>query len=159
VARLSVSLGSRDGSHPSELDLFLTIRHISKDGKEGSTILTAKYLPFAIVTYVYILTITVLYTGVVGDPVPVAKGWLRLYLRARDTSDAAGIKIIAIRDYLSTDVQPVQLDVVYTTDVEIWPTNVVPAKGSKLVLQVASCDTQGSGIFGHNHPEDRAEGK
>lgn len=47
----------------------------------------------------------------------------------------------------------------YPVDVEIWPTNVVVGVGHKLRLQIASHDTQGSGLFEHNHPEDRAEEK
>jgi len=30
-------------------------------------------------------------------------------------------------------------------------------KGGKIVFEVSSGDTQGSGIFQHNHPEDRSE--
>ena len=63
------------------------------------------------------------------------------------------------RDYLSTDVQAVEIDTVYTVDVELWPTSVVVEEGETLGLEVASCDPEGVGIFGHDHPEDRAEGK
>ena len=56
-------------------------------------------------------------------------------------------------------MQEVKVDTVYEVDVEIWPTNVVVEKGGKLVLEVSSGDTQGTGIFGHNHPEDRSEEK
>jgi hypothetical protein len=62
---------------------------------------------------------------------------------------------IPVRSYLSTDVQPVISDQVYPVDVEIWPTNVVIEKGGKLRFEIAAADTQGSGIFLHNHPEDR----
>ena len=44
---------------------------------------------------------------------------------------------------------------VYPVDVEIWPTNVIVEKGGKLILEVASGDTQGSGIFKHTGPDDR----
>ena len=72
---------------------------------------------------------------------------------------AKNVEYLPRRKYLSTDVQPVVLDTVYTVDVELWPTNVVLAKGDILVAEVASGDTQGSGIFAHNHPEDRPEDK
>ena len=45
----------------------------------------------------------------------------------------------------------------YPVKVEIWPTNVVVGKGHTLGLQIAGHDTQGSGSFEHNHPEDRLE--
>lgn len=34
-ARLSVSLSRRDGSAPSDIDLFLTLRHIDSNGQES----------------------------------------------------------------------------------------------------------------------------
>jgi hypothetical protein len=41
--------------------------------------------------------------------------------------------------------------------VEIWPTNVIMSPGDRLVLEVASGDTQGAGLFEHNSPVDRNE--
>jgi hypothetical protein len=40
-------------------------------------------------------------------------------------------------------------------DVEVWPTSVVVEEGGRLVLEVASGDTQGSGIFRHDDEVDR----
>jgi hypothetical protein len=59
------------------------------------------------------------------------------------------------REYRSTDALPVKPATVYELDVEVWPTNVVIEKGGRLVLEVSSGDTQGAGIFEHNHPQDR----
>lgn len=60
------------------------------------------------------------------------------------------------REYRSINVQPVQINVVYKCDVEMWPTNVVVEKGGWLVLQVSSADTEpGVGLFKHNSPIDR----
>lgn len=101
----------------------------------------------------------VFYTGTSGDPVPVVKGWLRLSLRSVNSSSPFHTNYLPHREYRSSDVQPVEIDKVYTVDIEIWPTNVIVAPGDTLELQVASCDTQGSGLFNHNHPEDRAEKK
>lgn len=99
---------------------------------------------------------TVSYTGAVGDPVPIVKGWLRVSLR-KCTQIPAPYRDLNIpwRDYLSTYVQPVELDTPYTVDIELWPTNVILAKGDMLVLEIASGDTAGSGIFRHDHPQDR----
>jgi len=64
---------------------------------------------------------------------------------------------LPFRDYFSADVQPPVLGQAYPVDVEIWPTNVVVGKGHTLALQIASHDTQGSGLFEHKHPQDRPE--
>ncbi|KAM0268882.1 hypothetical protein ACHAQH_009885 [Verticillium albo-atrum] len=47
----------------------------------------------------------------------------------------------------------------YPVDVEIWPTNVIVEKGGKLVFEVSSGDTQGSGIFTHDDPSDKSPEK
>lgn len=85
------------------------------------------------------------------------KGWLRLSLRKTDETNPAHSKEIPYRNYFSTDVQQPLVGEKYPVDVEIWPTNVVVGKGHKLALEIASHDTQGSGLFEHNHPEDRPE--
>ena len=97
----------------------------------------------------------VFYTGSSGDPVPVVKGWLRASLRAVDQSNPLHKPYLPHRNYYSTDVQPVKLNEAYTMDIEIWPTNVVIGAGAKLVLEIASSDTQGSQRYPHNHPVDR----
>ena len=143
LVRLTISLGTRDGSSPTDLDVFVTLRHIGTDGKE------------------------IYYTGTAGDPVPIVKGWLRLSLRSTSStipsvppkSPSSLDQIIPHREYLSTDVQPVPLDTPIVADIELWPTNAVMAEGARLVLEVASCDTQGTGLFGHTHEDDRAEEK
>lgn len=134
VARLSVSASAAAGGKPpSDIDLFLTLRHISPAGKE------------------------VFYTGTAGDAVPLTKGWLRVSLRKIADDHPRNQPYMPYREYKSTDVQEVKAGEVYTVDVEIWPTNVVVEKGGKLVLEVGSGDTQGSGIFQHNSKKDRSE--
>lgn len=133
VAHLCVSVSSTSGSDsaPSDIDLFLTLRYLSPEGKE------------------------VFYTGTVGDPVPLSKGWLRGSLRKMESKDPRHREWFPHREYRSTDVQEIKPSTVYELDVEIWPTNVVIEKGGRLVLEVSSGDTQGSGIFDHTHPDDR----
>lgn len=135
VAHLAVSVSKtpQQQTEPSDIDLFLTLRHFSPEGKE------------------------ILYTGTAGDPVPLTKGWLRASLRKVEAQHPRHREWLPHREYRSTDVQEVNPDTVYEVDVEVWPTNVVVEKGAKLVLEIASGDTQGTGIFGHNHPEDRSE--
>lgn len=116
---------------PSEIDLFLTLRHISPSGSE------------------------IFYTGTTGDPVPLVKGWLRVSMRKTNPEHYKHRDYLPWREYLSTDVLPVIPGEIYPVDVEIWPTNVVVEKGGKIILEVSSGDTQGSGIFLHNDPQDR----
>jgi hypothetical protein len=44
---------------------------------------------------------------------------------------------------------------VYAVHVEVWPTCVVVGKDERLVFEIASGDTQGSGIFLHDDTVDR----
>jgi predicted acyl esterase len=132
VAHLHVSI-SRDrwGNSPSDLDLFITIRHLSSSGEE------------------------VLYTGSAGEPVPVTRGWLRVSLRKTNPQHPRHRSWLPYRDYYSTDVLPVVPNEVYPVDVEIWPTNVVIESGDRLMLEVSSGDTAGTGFWGHDDPIDR----
>ncbi|RSL41330.1 hypothetical protein CEP54_015856 [Fusarium duplospermum] len=136
VAHLVVSASAVSGGHtPSDIDLFITLRHISPKGNE------------------------VFYTGTAGDPVPLTKGWLRVSLRRVNTSHPKHQDYLPWREYLSTDLQPVIVGELYEVDVEVWPTNVILEPGARLVLEVASGDTQGCGIFKHDDETDRAPSK
>ena len=133
TAHLNVSMtpDSSSTSADKEIDLFLTLRYISPSGKE------------------------VFYTGTAGDPVPLTKGWLRVSLRKIANEHPRNSPYQPYREYRSIDVQEVKPDTVYAVDVEIWPTNVVAEKGGRIVLEVSSGDTQGSGIFTHTSDVDR----
>ncbi|GAB1733832.1 hypothetical protein NU195Hw_g9005t1 [Hortaea werneckii] len=132
VAHLNISL-TRDmnGQAPADIDLFVTLRYIGPDSKE------------------------VHYTGTVGDPVPLAKGWLRVSLRQVNKEHPHYREWLPYRDYTSNAFLPVTPGEIYPVDVEIWPTNVVAEKGGRVVFEVASGDTQGAGIFLHDDAEDR----
>ena len=132
VAHLNVSMNPHlGGSTPSDIDLFLTLRHISPQGNE------------------------VFYTGTAGDNVPLCKGWLRVSNRKVNTRHYKHRPWLPYRDYFSTSVLPVVSGEIYPVDVELWPTNVVLEPGAKLILEVSSGDTQGCDRFQHTHPEDR----
>lgn len=132
VAHLNVSMSASPGSPtPQDLDLFVTLRYIAPDGKE------------------------VYYTGTAGDPVPLCKGWLRASMRKVDEQNPRHRPWLPHRNYYSTDVLPVVPGEIYPVDVEVWPTNVVVEKGGKIIFEISSGDTQGSGIFQHNCPVDR----
>lgn len=132
VAHLNVSM-SRDrwGNTRSDLDLFVSLRHIAPSGDE------------------------VFYTGSAGDPVPVTKGWLRASLRKTNPEHPHHRPWLPYRDFYSTDVLPVVPNEVYPVDVELWPTSVVIEAGGRLVLEVSSGDTAGTGLWGHDDPIDR----
>lgn len=119
------------GSMPSDIDLFVNIRHITAAGEE------------------------VLYTGTTGEAAPVVKGFLRVSMRKTNPDHPRHRAWLPHRDYLSTDALPVIPGEVYGVDVEVWPTNVILQKEERLVLEVGSCDLDGSGLFQHDDPVDR----
>ncbi|KAF7923365.1 hypothetical protein EAE99_007062 [Botrytis elliptica] len=133
TAHLNVSLSPSPSATAPEkdIDIFLTIRHISPSGEE------------------------IFYTGTAGDPVPLTKGWLRVSLRKIAETHPRNLPYQPYREYRSVDVQEVKPETSYAVDVEVWPTNVVVEKGGKIVLEVSSGDTQGSGIFAHGNEKDR----
>lgn len=137
VVHLNVSVSALPGSStaPSEMDLFITVRHLDTEGQE------------------------IFYTGTVGDPVPVTKGWLRVSLRKTADDHPRHAPWHPHRNYRSTDVSPVTPGEVYEVDVEVWPTNVVVSPGHRLVLEMSSGDTQGAGLFEHNSEIDRSRDK
>ena len=147
-----VSIDSKGDAIPSEMDIFLTIRHYGVDGKESKC---SPCLRFRVCGSQVLNRQTVFYTGTTGEPVPVVKGWLRLSLRKVNNRAAGHEDFLPHREYLSTDVDKPVVGQMYPEDVEIWPTNVIVGKGHKLALQIAAHDTQGSGLFEHTHPEDR----
>ena len=130
MAHLNMSVTALPGGPvPTDLDLFLTLRHYDSDGKE------------------------VFYTGITGEPIPLCKGWQRLSLRHVNKEHPRHREWLPHRDYFKRDLLPVLPGEVYPVDVEIWATNVVAAAGDRIVLEVSSGDTQGIGLFGHDTPE------
>ncbi|KAE8368343.1 Alpha/Beta hydrolase protein [Aspergillus caelatus] len=133
VAHLNVSLGKdKEGNTPSDIDLFLSIRHISPTG-EGIN-----------------------YTGSAGDFVPISKGWLRVSLRKTNPDHPSHRPWLPWRDFYRSDVQTVNPQKISPVDVEIWPMNVVVEAGGRLVLEISSRNTAGIGIWGHTDPNDRS---
>ena len=130
VAHLNVSMTALPGGTvPTDIDLFLTLRHLGSDSKE------------------------IYYTGITGEPVPLCKGWQRVSMRQVDQQHPMHREWLPHRNYFTSDALPVIPGEVYPVDVEIWATNVIAQKGDRLVLEVASGDTQGSGLFNHDTSE------
>ncbi|RAK93768.1 alpha/beta-hydrolase [Aspergillus costaricaensis CBS 115574] len=136
VAHLNVSMSGLHGSPmPSELDVFVTLRHFDEKGKE------------------------IYYTGTTGEAAPVTKGWLRFSLRKTNESSATHEPWLPHRDYYSSDYQPVIPNDIYPVDIEVWPTNVVVGKGGALQIEISAGDTHGVGLFSHSNKLDRPEEK
>ncbi|KAJ5681831.1 uncharacterized protein N7477_001771 [Penicillium maclennaniae] len=132
VAHLNVSVSkSPNGPIPSDLDLFISLRHISAHGSE------------------------ILYTGTTGEGAPVTKGFLRVSMRKTNPDHPLHRPWLPYREYRLVDVLPVIADEIYSVDIELWPTNVVVEAGNRLTLEVSSGDTAGTGMFNHNDPIDR----
>ncbi|KAJ9479905.1 PepX_C domain-containing protein [Pseudozyma hubeiensis] len=130
---MSVDADPQTGAVPSEADIFVTLRHLDAEGKE------------------------IQYTGTAGDPCPIVKGWLRASVRKVDQGKSS--EVLPHRNYISTEVAPVEAGKIYAMDVEIWPTNVVIPAGHTLQLEVGPQDQQGGGVFTHTHPQDRVKDK
>ncbi|KAJ4351114.1 uncharacterized protein N0V89_006453 [Didymosphaeria variabile] len=131
LAHLNISSSSKNGKTPTDIDLFVTLRKLAKDSSE------------------------IYYTGTMGDPVPLVKGWQRVSLRKTDPSNSLHRPYLPYRNYRGSEVQEVKVGELYEVDVEVWPTNVVLEEGETLVFEVAGHDTQGVGHFSHGHTEDR----
>ncbi|KIJ29847.1 hypothetical protein M422DRAFT_235107 [Sphaerobolus stellatus SS14] len=133
VANLVLAIEpDESGKVPKDMDLFVTLRHLDSENKE------------------------IFYTGTMGDPAPVSKGWLRASLRAVDPTHPFHKHYQPHHPFTRAVVDYPPPTVPFEALVEIWPTNVVIAAGNKLVFEVSPRDTQGVGIFGLNHPEDRS---
>lgn len=133
VVHLNVSISRQrwQATTPSDMDLFLSLRHISASGEE------------------------IFYTGTTGEPAPITKGFLRCSLRKVNSQHRRHFSWLPYREYLSTDAAPMIPNDVYAVDVEVLPTNVVLQAGERLVLDIGACELAGSGFFQHNDPIDR----
>ena len=116
-----LSLSLWVSSSTRDMDIFATIRNIDPDGKD------------------------VLEMGQQGQPVPVAKGWLRASHRALDPGLTLPYRPYhrhERREWL-TPSKPVHLMV------EIWPTSMVFVAGHRLRLDIQPRDGLGSAPYTH----------
>jgi predicted acyl esterase len=132
-------------SSTSDADLFLTFQAFDAAGRE--------------VTFV----------GASDPAVPVAQGWLRASHRALDAA-----RSLPYRPWHShQSIDKLEPGKIYGVDVEIWPTSMVFAQGSRMVLRIEGNDfarpgttapsavgrsailLRGSGPFLHTDPIDR----
>jgi predicted acyl esterase len=115
-------------STTEDMDVFATLRNIAPDGSD------------------------VFELGQQGQPIPVAKGWLRASHRVLDP----GLSL-PYRPYHSHDRRAwLKRGEVVRLDVEIWPTSMVFAKGHRIRLDVAPRDGIGSAPYTHYHADYNA---
>jgi putative CocE/NonD family hydrolase len=108
-------------STTEDMDIFATLRNIGPDGND------------------------VFEVGQQGQPVPVAKGWLRASHRALDERRSLPYRPYhahARRDWLRKDE-------VVRVEVEIWPTCMVFAKGHRIRLDIQPRDGIGAAPYTH----------
>ena len=112
-------------STTEDMDLLLTLRNIDPDGKD------------------------VLEVGQQGQPVPVAKGWLRVSHRELDPD-------------LSLPYRPyhkhlrrlwLKPNEIVEVEVEIWPTSMVFKQGHRIRLDIQPRDGIGSAPYTHYHAD------
>ncbi len=89
AARLNVSCSPNNGNTPQEIDLFLALWHINKEGQE------------------------ILYTGSTGNPEPIVRGWLRVSYRAVDASHPYHSEFTPYHPYTRVSVLPVWLSLLW----------------------------------------------
>ncbi len=108
-------------STTEDMDVFATLRNIGRDGKD------------------------VFEMGQQGQPVPVAKGWLRASHRALDEKLSTPFRPYhrhATRQWLANGE-------VVRMDVEIWPTSMVFARGHRIRIDIQPRDGVGAAPYTH----------
>jgi predicted acyl esterase len=115
-------------STTEDMDVFATLRNIAPDGSD------------------------VFELGQQGQPVPVAKGWLRASHRELDP-----VRTLPWRPYHAHARRTwLARGEVVRLDVEIWPTSMVFAKGHRIRLDVTPRDGIGSAPYTHYHADYNA---
>ena len=108
-------------SSTEDMDIFATLRNIDRNGKDVWEI------------------------GQQQQPVPVAKGWLRVSHRKLDPK-----RSLPYRPYHAHDErQPLKPGQVVQVQVEIWPTCMVFKRGHRLRLDIQPRDGVGSAPYTH----------
>jgi len=112
-------------STTEDMDLFLTLRNIDPDGND------------------------VLEIGQQGQPVPVAKGWLRVSHRELDPELSRPYR--PYHKHLQR--QWLKPNEIVEVQVEIWPTSMVFKKGHRIRLDIQPRDGIGSAPYTHYHAD------
>jgi len=108
-------------SSTEDMDMFATLRNIDRDGKDVWEI------------------------GQQQQPVPMAKGWLRVSHRKLDPR-----RSLPYRPYHAHDErQPLKPGEIIQVQVEVWPTCMVFKRGHRLRLDIQPRDGVGSAPYTH----------
>ena len=108
-------------SSTEDMDMFATLRNIDRDGKDVWEI------------------------GQQQQPVPMAKGWLRVSHRKLDPR-----RSLPYRPYHAHDErQPLKPGEIVQVQVEVWPTCMVFKRGHRLRLDIQPRDGVGSAPYTH----------
>lgn len=133
--RLAMSLSQHKGEVPADIDVYLALRKLDRDGKE------------------------VFYAGTQGMPTGVTFGWIRASHRTLDPKPyadlAEGALPFPVLSHKRSDRKDVQNGEIYDLQCEFWPTELVVDKGERLVLEVTAKDQEGCDWFTCNDPVDR----
>ena len=134
-ARLSISLSDHKGEAPADIDVFLALRKLDKNGEE------------------------VWFAGSQGDPTPAAFGWIRASHRTLDPKPypelAEETLPFPVLSHKRSDRKVVKNGEVYDLRCEFWPTDLVVEKGERLVFEVTAKDPEGCAWFTCDDPVDR----
>ena len=112
-------------STTEDMDLFLSLRNIDPDGND------------------------VLEIGQQGQPVPVAKGWLRVSHRELDPELSRPYR--PYHKHLRR--QWLKPNEIVEVQVEVWPTSMVFKKGHRIRLDIQPRDGIGSAPYTHYHAD------
>jgi predicted acyl esterase len=108
-------------SSTDDMDIFVTLRNISPDGKE------------------------VVNSGCYTNDYPISQGWLRASLRGVDEARST-----EYRPYYTFDkVEKLKTGEIYPLDIEIWDSAMVIEKGHRIVLEIGSQDQSGCSLMMH----------
>jgi putative CocE/NonD family hydrolase len=112
-------------SSSEDMDVFATLRNIAPDGSD------------------------VFELGQQGQPVPVAKGWLRASHRKLDPKQSLPYRPF----HAHTERARLGPGEVVRLNVEIWPTSMVFRKGHRVRIDVQPRDGIGSAPYTHYHAD------
>ncbi|MGK5640543.1 CocE/NonD family hydrolase [Streptomyces sp. URMC 126] len=111
----------------SDMDLFVTLRHLRADGTEHHGI------------------------NPTGKPAPMAQGWLRASHRHTDPT-----RSLPYRPWHTHDRELLlDPDDIVPLDIEIWPTSLVLEPGDRLLLDISSSDNERAHFRADTDPDDR----
>jgi predicted acyl esterase len=121
-----MSLTNRSHDGPADIDVYVALRKFDAAGNQ------------------------VFYMSSTNSPQAATYGWIRASHRAvshQPYPEFEGELPWPTLSHRHEDFKPVKSDEVYELRTELWPTNVVVAKGETIVLEVSPTDVEGAGPY------------